>query len=267
MLHPSKILKSLGIPARKSFGQNFLVNTHTLETFIGEFQNDQPTLEIGPGLGAVTDFFLERGFKLYLSEKDKTLAAWLEQTYRGRLEVTCDDFLKVPESFWQERNITQVVGNLPFYITTPIFVRVTRDMPFVQTFVAGIQKDVAQKIVEPRGNSLSLFLHASGDLRYLADVKKSSFYPTPAVDGAWVLWRRNPKIDDIAAFEVFLRGAFWGKRKNLRNALGKNPFFREHEVSAGWGERVSLLEPALLDARPDQLDFEQIKGVFEKLSR
>ncbi|MES0488384.1 MAG: rRNA adenine dimethyltransferase family protein [Leptospirales bacterium] len=277
MEHPSKLLKRIGIPPLKSFGQNFLLHTNSLTGAEKEIIPEEKILEIGPGLGAVTEFFLTRGYSMILCEKDRSLAAFLREKYsneiqNGKLEVMESDFLKMDISVWEKANVTQAVGNLPFYITAPILTRVAGKMPFVNRFLFGIQKDVADKITVPKGNSLALYLHSLGDAKVFAPMKKGNFYPVPKVDASWVVWTRNHKVEKIEQFEIILRSAFWGKRKSLQNSLLKNPFIQAEgleQIRERFQSRLKEVEDdtikILLTKRADQLEFADYLKLYHYL--
>ena len=266
MEHPSKLLKSLGISALKNFGQNFLLHTNSLDKLNRELTSSNRILEIGPGLGAVTELFVDRGFSISVCEKDRTLVKYLKEKFGERITVVEGDFLKVDVSIWREQKITQAVGNLPFNITTPIITRIVDDMEYIDTFLFGVQLDVAKKIVSEKGNSLAHYLKATGDAEIFSVMKKGSFFPVPGVDAGWVLWKRNPKVSNVRAFELILRGLFWGKRKNIHNSLSKNPFFSKSSVvdTASWpGKLESYPDKPLLKRRPDDLNFSEIKELCD----
>lgn len=280
MEHPSKLLKRIGISALKSLGQNFLLHTNSLTGAEKEIILDEKILEIGPGLGAVTDFFLTRGYSMVLCEKDRSLAAYLREKYSDKirekkLEVIESDFLKVDTEIWKKANVTQVVGNLPFYITAPIITRVAGNMPFVQRFLFGIQKDVADKITVPMGNSLALYLHSLGDTRIFGPMRKGNFFPVPKVDASWVFWNRNHKVAKIDEFEIILRSAFWGKRKSLLNSLLKNPFIQAEgmeDTNERFQKKLKKVESVesdtvkvLLTKRADQLSFNDYLELYHYL--
>jgi len=233
-----------------------------------ELSNAERVLEIGPGLGAVTEFFINRDFSISVCEKDRTLVKYLKEKFGERITVVEGDFLKVDGSIWKEQKVTQAIGNLPFNITTPIITKIVDDMPFVKTFLFGIQLDVAKKIILDKGNSLAHYLKVTGDTALFSVMKKGNFFPVPGVDAAWVIWNRNPKVDNVKAFELILRGLFWGKRKSIQNGLLKNPFFltSTHVDTTSWFEKVEQFpDKDFLKRRPDDLTFLELKDLYNYL--
>ena len=131
MLHPSKLLKELGISPLKQLGQNFQVDVHSVENAAAQIPAGAVILEIGPGLGAWTEVFLGRGHKMILVEKDRTLAARLKDKFAGSEQVTVHegDVLEFDLESAEFAEVTAAVGNLPFYVTSEILLRLIVDCP------------------------------------------------------------------------------------------------------------------------------------------
>jgi len=274
--HPSVILKNLGASARKSLGQNFLVETGltsiALDNFFTEKEwAEKGFLEIGPGLGAVTRLLLRKSRSVHACEYDKMFAPFLKQEFPEiRDQIFQADFLDISPEFWLERKISHVVGNLPFYITSPIIIKIIRDMPFVEKAFLGLQWDYASKLQEDKLSSISTFLKTMGDVAMVKKIPRGHFFPVPGVDAAWIGWVRNPGIppDKVNHYEIFLRGVFWGKRKTLGNSLINNPHYPEHPFSAGWPEIVKKekgISPDFFQKRPEDLTLEEMILLFQKL--
>lgn len=275
MSHPAEILKQKNLAPLKKFGQNFLVNTHSLDTVAESLDKHLVTLEIGPGLGAVTKFLLEKNFQLHSCEIDRSFASYMQETFGERLlSIIQADFLKTDSVYWQKKNIRQVVGNLPFYITTPILQKIVKDLPFIDKAVFGVQWEFAERICGEKNNSgsnsLEIFLNSCGQTKLLAKIKRNSFYPPPAVDAAWFSWQRDTSFGYIDETEKLLRGAFWGKRKNLLNSFLKNPFWEKDEQTKKWRASLSATEQKnipqnirmLLQRRPDQLSAKEYQDIL-----
>lgn len=265
MIHPSKVLSSLDLRALKSFGQNFLVSQSCLVSLEKYFDPEKPVLEIGPGLGAITEYLLNKGFNVIAVEKDPLLAQYLREQFQGKIKVENADFLELSPEFFRENNVTQIMGNLPFYITSDIIARVINENR-VQIFVMGIQKEVGERLLKDGGNSLSLFVKANGDIVEHRVISKNNFYPVPDVNAMWIIWKRNQKIENMKMFEVFLRGVFWGKRKSFLNALLKNPFFEKVPETQAWHKNILMMQDDLGKLRADQLSFEEIREIFLKIT-
>lgn len=269
MSHPAQILKQHNLAPLKKFGQNFLLSTHSLSCLSQALCKDVSSLEIGPGLGMVTSYLLQEGYPLHVCEIDRAFASYLQEKFSGRLlSLTQADFLKTETSVWQAKNIEQVTGNLPFYITTPV-IQKTVSMPFVKRFVFGSQWEFAQRVCAGEGNSLAVFLNSIGKTELLVKIKRKAFYPPPSVDAAWFSWQRDPSFRHGKEMEKLLRAAFWGKRKSLYNALNKNPFWKKDEEAARWQKKSEQNKnflpwlDALLQKRADDLSVQDYKRLLE----
>lgn len=265
MIHPAELLKQKKWAALKNLGQNFLINLHSLQNLEQFLSNNQVTLEVGGGLGSVTHFLLEKEFPTHVCEIDRSFAVYLQENFSSLLSVTKADFLKTDVHVWHEKNISQLIGNLPFYITTPIIQKVVKEMPFIDKAVFGVQWEVAQRICLQENNSFAIFLNSCGSTKLISKIKRQSFYPVPQVDGAWFFWQRE-KFVHINELEKVLRGAFWGKRKSLQNSFLKNPFWKKNPQGERWRtllkEELPLEIKALLQKRPDQLNKNDYQAIL-----
>lgn len=257
MLHPSKLLKELGISPLKRLGQNFQVDVHAVENAAAQIPAGSVILEIGPGLGAWTEVFLARGHTMILVEKDRTLAARLAKEFSGneRVQVHAGDFLEVDLLSSPFREATAAVGNLPFYVTSDILLRLVIDCPHITHGLFGIQLEVAERIASGKGSSLAIALGAHGKLSIVGKISRNSFFPVPNVDAAILAFTRGSSIVR-PHLRSLLKAAFWGKRKPLSSALRKNPFWSEQAETAAWPERLAGVPQALqplLAQRADEL--------------
>ena len=182
----------MNIAPLKILGQNFLISTNFFQNLCIHFDPGKKILEIGPGLGAVTDFFLDRNYSLVLCEKDKSLVHYLKNKYQNMIhDIIHEDFLKVPSKIWSEKKISYVIGNLPFNSTAPIISRIASEMFFIQRALFGVQYEVAQKLAVHRNNSLGIFLQSFGDFHLEKKISRNNFYPVPKVDSAWVSFKKR----------------------------------------------------------------------------
>jgi len=214
---------------RKRFGQNFLIDDGIIHAIVNAI-HPQPTdivVEIGPGLGALTQPLLERLPHLYAIELDRDIVARLQRRWPAeRLTVHSCDALKF--DFAQLGHDLRIVGNLPYNISTPLlfhlmdFAAHIRDMTFM------LQKEVVERMVAepstPDFGRLSIMLQRRFHLEWLLDVPPTAFDPPPKVDSAVV--RLIPKAPaeivtlDEALFSRVVATAFSQRRKTLRNTLG-----------------------------------------------
>jgi 16S rRNA (adenine1518-N6/adenine1519-N6)-dimethyltransferase len=227
-----RALAAAGIRPRKRWGQHFLcdpgVARHIAET--AEFGPRSVVLEIGPGLGALSDELVARAGRVYLVEIDRTLAARLAERYAGdpRVRVLEGDVLEVPlAELVPERGAT-VVANLPYGIASPILFRLLDLRAHFPRAVLMLQREMAHRLAARPGTRdygvASVLVQAFAEVRIAFRVSRRSFLPVPEVDSAVidVRWSPAPRVDvdDVAAFRAVVRAAFGQRRKMLRNALG-----------------------------------------------
>jgi len=218
----------------KRLGQNFLIDGNIKDKVIKEagVSKDDIVLEIGPGLGALTLDLASLANKVIAVEKDKKACAVLKDlagTDTKNLEVYNEDILKfdLRKSF-SGRKI-KVVGNLPYYITTPIIEYLVDNRKMVGSAVIMVQREVAARLLASPGaedySSLSCFVHYFTRPEYIYTVKRGSFYPSPDVDSSILrltfLDKPSVYVNDEERFFRIVRGAFNQRRKSLINSLSR----------------------------------------------
>jgi len=229
-IRTNDILRKYKLRAKKSLGQNFLTNEKVLDDIVdaSNLQSDEIAIEIGPGIGALTEKLSQVAEKVYAFEIDSTLIPVLEDTlsYYDNIEVFDKDILDVDlDEFVEEHHLEgktiKVVANLPYYITTPIMLNlINSDYPF-QALVLMMQKEVAERITANPGHreygSLTIAVQTQMNARIDRIVGKESFIPRPKVDSAVAVLERLPKdeinIEDPEFFNKMIRSAFAQKRK------------------------------------------------------
>lgn len=243
-LHQPSVLKNLlrqhGFTLKKQFGQNFLIDEQVLHAIVEEAMADTSdasklvAVEVGPGVGTLTQALAEAGFaKVLAVEKDRHLLPLLEQTMQPypQVEVVLADAMKYDFSVWLDHldkdASVRFVANLPYYITTPLLMRLLEaHFPFAKVVVM-VQKEVAKRIVAMPGGkeygALSVAVQYYGEPRYVLTVPASAFLPNPSVDSAVVAVRLRQHPDTVGVdqqvFFKIVRGAFGQRRKTLQNAL------------------------------------------------
>ena len=238
-------------------GQHFLVKGSILERIAAAACPDHVELvvEIGPGRGALTRKLLDRAARVIAIELDRYLVDHLRSKFDDRLEILHQDVLSADLARWPG---APIVGNLPYYITSPILEKVARLDYSRAVFL--MQKEVAARLVAGPGSRDYGFLTVQTALfaraRLLFEVKPSAFHPPPKVDSAVVLLeRRAPAVADSDAFLQFAGGCFRQKRKTLRNNL----------AGVYGKEAVDALPEASL--RAEQLSLDQLISIYERLAR
>lgn len=227
----TQALQEYGLRANKKFGQNFLCEKNTADAIVrqaGELK-DETVLEIGPGAGAITTRLCEAAREVYAVEIDSGLYSLLSDRLAGypNLHLIHADALKLDYKTAFPKAPTRVVANLPYYITTPLLMRMLWDLPQADGMVLMMQKEVAKRIcAAPKGKdfgSLSLAVQYYCEAKVAMQVPPECFYPAPEVDSCVVkLTRRDygihPKSEE-RMFEV-IRAAFQMRRKTILNNLG-----------------------------------------------
>lgn len=240
------------VRAKKYLGQHFLTDLNVAgriaDTIDATTQHN--VLEIGPGMGVLTQFLLVKDKNLKVVEIDGESVEYLQRNFGEKLEgrIIFDDFLKIDidKLFGDEK--FALIGNYPYNISSQIFFKVldNRDrIPFVSGM---IQKEVAKRIASPAGNKdygiLSVLLQAYYDIEYLFTVPPGVFAPPPKVDSAVISMKRNGvnKLPcDEKLFKTVVKTAFNQRRKTLRNSL-KSILPQGFDTSAPvWNKRPEQL--------------------------
>lgn len=216
-------------PALKRFGQHFLVDQDALHA-IAKAVEPAPgdtIIEIGPGRGALTDILAAGDNDLIAIEIDRALSAQLRERYSSnpRVRVIEDDFLRVDVAPLI-KGTHVVVGNVPYYITTPIIFKVLqRPLPRHAVFL--VQREVAERIVSGPGSreygALSVNVQAIASAQIVRNLGPGSFRPPPKVDSSVIRITPRPdpiiSVDEIARFRGFVQGLFGMRRKQIANGL------------------------------------------------
>lgn len=230
-----EIIKKYGFKMTKSLGQNFLINENILDNIIesANINNDDVVLEIGTGIGTLTQRLCEKAKKVIAVEIDKNLIPILNETLSDYNNITIinKDILKTDINE-ELKNLSihqkiKVVANLPYYITTPIIMKVLEDKVDVDCMVLMLQKEVADRMnaipsTKDYG-SLSIAVQYYCDTSIVCKVPKSSFIPEPNVDSLVlklvVNEKRKVDIEDEDLFFRIVRGSFSKRRKTILNSL------------------------------------------------
>lgn len=217
---------------KKKFGQNFIIDENIINKIVNLSEIDKDTLviEIGPGMGSLTYKLCKHAKNVVCYEIDETLKDILSDTLSeyDNYEVIYKDFLKanVMEDISKyEYKKIYVVANLPYYITTPIIVKIIEDGIDIDKIVVMVQKEVGDRFkAKPNSkdyNSLSIYLDYYFNVRKLMDVSKNVFIPKPNVDSIVVEFSKKDKkeLKDKDKFFKLVQDSFRQKRKTLRNNL------------------------------------------------
>lgn len=233
------VLQKYNFMFQKKFGQNFLIDTHVLDKIIrsAEITSDDMVLEIGPGIGTMTQYLAQAAGKVIAVEIDKALIPILEDTLDGFENVTVlnEDILKVDVAGLAQRENggrpIKVVANLPYYITTPIIMGLFENHVPVKSITVMVQKEVAERMQVGPGTkdygALSLAVQYYAKPYIVANVPPNCFMPRPKVGSAVIRLERyeNPpvQVDDEKLMFKIIRASFNQRRKTLANGLKNSP--------------------------------------------
>lgn len=233
------VLQKYGFNFQKKFGQNFLIDTHVLDKIISaaEIGEDDCVLEIGPGIGTMTQYLAEAAREVVAVEIDRTLIPILEDTLSAydNVSIMNEDILKVDiYQIVQEKNggePIKVVANLPYYITTPIIMALFEQHIPVSSITVMVQKEVADRMQVGPGTkdygALSLAVQYYARPEIVANVPPNCFIPRPAVGSAVIRLTRYDKppvqVEDESRMFAIIRASFNQRRKTLVNGLNNAP--------------------------------------------
>lgn len=275
-----EVLQKYEFVFQKKFGQNFLIDTHVLDKIINaaDITKDDFVLEIGPGIGTMTQYLACAAREVYAVEIDKALIPILEDTLSDYSNVTVlnEDILKVDirklaEEHNQGKQI-KVVANLPYYITTPIIMGLFEGHVPIESITVMVQKEVADRMQVGPGTkdygALSLAVQYYAEPYIVANVPPNCFMPRPKVGSAVIRLTRHKEapvktVDEKLMFRL-IRASFNQRRKTLANSLKNSPelSFTKEEIQdaiAACGFKEGVRGEALTLA-----DFAALTDEFKK---
>ncbi len=224
-------LAAAGLRPQRRFGQHFLCDPGLARRIVdtADVSASSTVLEIGPGLGALTDELAARAARLYLVEIDRGLAARLDERWadEARVQVVTGDVLELPlDEIVCEPAVT-VVANLPYNISTPVLFRLLALRARFPRAVLMLQREVAERLAAKPGTRdwgvLAILIQTWAEVRLAFGVSRRSFLPPPRVDSAVVdvRWSVEARVDvgDAATYTALVRAAFGQRRKMLHNAV------------------------------------------------
>lgn len=272
-LFAKKLLAEYGLRPKKRFGQNFLIDRNVLNRIIesADITQGSKVLEIGPGLGVLTQCLLESGARVVCVEADLRLRPVLEKVLAGYeyVEIIIRDFLEIDlPTFLRDRADSKwiAIGNLPYYITSPIITKLLDSRTMFSHILLMVQREVAERLKSTSGSeeygALTVLVQFYCDILSVMRVSRNVFYPVPEVDSELVklIVRERPRVEvsDESLFFRIVRAAFGKRRKTLENALGSSP-------DLGWDKEKArrILERAGIDPgrRGETLSIEEFARI------
>ncbi len=273
------VLQKYHFNFQKKFGQNFLIDTHVLDKIIraAEITKDDFVLEIGPGIGTMTQYLAQAAREVVAVEIDKALIPILQDTLSGfpNAEVIHDDILKVDiAGLAEQRNggrPIKVVANLPYYITTPIIMSLFESQVPLASVTVMVQKEVAERMQAGPGSkdygALSLAVQYYAKPYIAANVPPNCFMPRPNVGSAVIRLTRHEvppvQVDNEKLMFQIIRASFNQRRKTLVNGLNNSP-----EITLTKEQITEAVESLGKGAgvRGEALTLEEFAGLANKIN-
>ena len=274
------IMKKYNIKANKSLGQNFLINDKVAEKIIesSKITKNDLIIEIGPGLGTLTKGLLEEAGKVICIELDKRMINILEDRFSlyDNFELINQDVLKVNlhQLIKKEKGIgkitnVKIVANLPYYITTPIIMKLLEEELDLESITVMIQKEVADRLIaipgEKNTGAITYSVFYYSEASKIMEVTKDCFIPQPDVTSEVIkLDIRKSKIIEVTDKEIMfkiIKSAFMQRRKTLLNALVNTKVFLNKE------EGINILNELGLDIniRAEKLSINDFANIANKI--
>lgn len=276
-----EIIQKYEFMFQKKFGQNFLIDTHVLEKIIsaaGITKNDC-VLEIGPGIGTMTQYLAENARHVVAVEIDRNLIPILKETLADYDNVTVinEDILRVDiKALAEEYNggkPIKVVANLPYYITTPIIMGLFESGVPIDNITVMVQKEVADRMKEGPGSkdygALSLAVQYYAEPEIVANVPPNCFIPRPNVGSAVIRLTRHKEmpveVKDPALMFKIIRASFNQRRKTLQNGLGNAPElpYTKEQIAAAIAEMG--LTPTIRGEALSLAQFAQLSDILGEM--
>ncbi len=274
------IMKKYKIKANKSLGQNFLINQNVVDKIVesSNISKEDLVIEIGPGLGTLTKELLERAGKVICIELDKKMIKILQDRFSlyDNFEIVHDDVLRVRLNKIikeeKEKNgfkTAKIVANLPYYITTPIIMKLLEDRLDLESITVMVQKEVADRLIAIPGEketgaiTYSVYYYATSE--GILEVPNDSFIPEPEVNSKVIKLtiRKEPPVEVKSRGVMFkiIKSAFMQRRKTLLNALTNTKVFMSKE------EGLSILKDLNLDenVRAENLSLEDFAEITNRI--
>lgn len=278
-----RILKEQHMHANKSLGQNFLTNENIIHKMIeaAKVNREDLVIEIGPGLGSLTKYLLEEAGRVFCVELDPAMVLLLQQRFiaYSNLDIIQEDILKLDlktriqeylVEFPELKNV-KVVANLPYYITTPIIMKLLEDKLPIESITVMLQKEVAKRLTQiPGGKDCGAITYA---IYYytipeeIIEVSKEEFLPSPEVDSEVIMLQKRESpavlVKEEEILFTLIKVAFMQRRKTLLNALANSHVFNDKQEIKGMLEKLNI--PA--NIRAEKLSLEEFAKMADYVQK
>ncbi len=273
------LMKKYGITANKSLGQNFLIDDEVVNNIVdsANVTKDDFVIEIGPGLGTLTSKLLERAGKVVAIELDDRMIKILNDRFSiyPNFELLHDDVLKVNlheliRINKEKCSHVKIVANLPYYITTPIIMKLLEEKLGIDSITVMIQKEVADRITATPGEkysgAITYSVYYYANPQQICFVSKECFIPSPEVDSEVIALniRNNPPVEvkDEAMFFKVIKASFMQRRKTLLNGLLNGGIVKNKEEGKKLLQKLNLPE----NIRGESLSIEKFAEIANEIS-
>ena len=238
------LLNQYGLRANKKLGQNFLINQQIIDEIIEKSQitKEDTVLEIGPGLGSLTKALMQKAKRVIAVELDENMVNILKNRFNNEnLEIINEDILKIDlNEITNKYGKIKVVANLPYYITTPIVMKLLEEEYSIESITVMVQKEVGERLCAEPGSkdfgAVTVGVNYYSKSKIIIDVPKDNFMPVPEVDSCVIKLDilSEPPIDvkDKKRFFRLVKAAFSQRRKTINNSLASGEFSKESVLNA-----------------------------------
>ena len=269
------IMKKYNIKANKNLGQNFLISEDVVEKIVesADIKKDELIIEIGPGLGTLTKHLLEKSGKVICIEIDPKMIKILEDRFAlyTNFEIINEDVLKLnlQEIIKKEKRTCKIVANLPYYITTPIIMKLLENKLEIDSITVMIQKEVADRLIAKPGEketgaiTYSVYYYCNAEK--ILEVPNYSFIPEPEVTSEVIklkLRKEIPiKVKNIEKMFKIIKNAFMQRRKTLINALVNTQIIKNKEEANEIFEKLNISTKV----RAEELTLQQFADISDNI--
>ena len=274
------IMRKYNIKANKSLGQNFLIDEEVVNAIVenSNINKEDFVIEIGPGLGTLTKYLLEKAKKVTCIELDKKMIKILEDRFNlyENFELLNQDVLKVDlktlienERKNQDIKHVKIVANLPYYITTPIIMKLLEEQLDLESITVMIQKEVAERLIaipgEKNTGAITYSVYYYSKAEGILEVPNNAFIPEPEVTSKVIKLtiRKSPpvEVENKELMFKIIKSAFMQRRKTLINALTNAKIFASKEEGINTLKEINLDE----NIRAEKLKIEDFANIANKI--
>lgn len=274
------LMNKYNIKANKSLGQNFLIKEEVVEQIVesAKIEKEDLVIEVGPGLGSLTKYLLEKAGKVICIELDKKMIEILNDRFflYSNFELLNQDVLKVDlKELIQKEKLegkikhVKIVANLPYYITTPIMMKLLEEQLEIESITVMIQKEVADRLIATPGEketgAITYTVYYYATAQGVIEVQKDSFIPEPEVTSKVITIkiRKKPPVQTKNKGMMFkiIKNAFMQRRKTLANALANTKIFNNKEDAVQALKEIGLDE----NIRAEKLTLEDFANLSNKI--